>query len=157
MLLMSRVRTIPTRLVSQVVNICVDVLTEGMEEGGKRLREGLGQMYSGEGMDLRSQELIDLCPLLAGLSSRPRRFRLTRRPHGFIRFSALSGKLDHLADLSLSNGTRAKVTLVLQRSVSCDRCNRMLTPSGHLRGSSLMSFRSSALNSLPGDSSRAYR
>lgn len=32
----------------QVVNICVDVLTEEQEDGGKRLKEGLDQVSSGK-------------------------------------------------------------------------------------------------------------
>ena len=31
----------------QIVNICVDVLTEEREDGGKRLKEGLEQLSSG--------------------------------------------------------------------------------------------------------------
>lgn len=35
-------------LVMQIVNICVDVLTEEKEDGGKRLKEGLAQLCSGK-------------------------------------------------------------------------------------------------------------
>lgn len=35
-------------LLEQIVNICVDVITEERENGGKRLKEGLAQMYSGK-------------------------------------------------------------------------------------------------------------
>lgn len=34
-------------LAVQIVNICVDVLTEEKEDGGKRLKEGLEQLSSG--------------------------------------------------------------------------------------------------------------
>lgn len=39
----------------QIVNICVDVLTEEKEDGGKRLEEGLAQLSSGA-------PDVELCP-----------------------------------------------------------------------------------------------
>ena len=35
-------------LLLQIVNICVDVLTEEKEDGGKRLKDGLAQLSSGK-------------------------------------------------------------------------------------------------------------
>lgn len=44
----------------QVVNICVDVLTEEKEDGGKRLKESLTQVSSGKFVSVLRPSVLSL-------------------------------------------------------------------------------------------------